>query len=262
MREVVWQPWSPGIFVATPGLAAVVGHRGAAARAPENTLAGLRKAHELGARWVEFDVMLTGDDVPVLIHDETLDRTTSGQGPVPVHDLASIRALDAGSWFGPAFAGERVPTLEEAVALLLELGLAANVEIKPAEGHEARTGEAVAAFLRDRWPADGPKLLLSSFAREALVAAKAAAPQLPRGLLAEAPPDDWAEAMQELACATLHLSHGDTPEDSLKHLVEAGVPVLLYTVNDPARATALLAAGARSIITDEPDAVLAALAPQ
>lgn len=262
MREDGWQPWSPGARGATPGLAPIVGHRGAAARAPENTLASLRKAHELGARWVEFDVMLTKDGAPVLIHDETLERTTSGRGPVPAHDLAAIRALDAGAWFAPAFAGERVPTLEEAVALLLELGLDANVEIKPATGHETATGEVVAEALARLWPADGPRLLLSSFARDALAAARRVAPAIPRGLLAEALPHDWERALQDLACATLHLDHSRVSLATLHTLAEQGVPVLLYTVNTAARAAELLAAGAVAVFTDAPDTLLAGLKAQ
>jgi glycerophosphoryl diester phosphodiesterase len=262
MREDAWQPWSPGRPVATPGLASVIGHRGAAARAPENTLAGLRKAHELGATWVEFDVMLTRDGVPILIHDETLHRTTNGRGRVPDRTLAEIRALDAGAWFSPAFAGERVPTLEEAVALLLELGLNANVEIKPATGHETATGEVVADTLRRLWPEDGPRLLLSSFERPALAAARMVAPAIPRGLLAEALPGDWVEAMQALECATLHLGHTDISAAALELLPAAGVPVLLYTVNTVARAQALLAAGATALFTDAPDLLLAALRAQ
>ena len=155
----------------------MIGHRGAAARAPENTLAGLREAHELGARWVEFDVMLSRDGVPVLIHDETLQRTTDGRGAVARHTAAEIRPLDAGAWFAPEFAGERVPTLEEAVALLLELGLHANVEIKPATGHEVgdrRGGRR--RCLQRLWPKTGPRLLLSSFERDALAAAQRVAP--------------------------------------------------------------------------------------
>jgi glycerophosphoryl diester phosphodiesterase len=262
MREDAWQPWSPGRPVATPGLAAVIGHRGAAARAPENTLAGLKKAHELGASWVEFDVMLTRDGVPILIHDETLQRTTNGRGRMPERTAAEIRPLDAGGWFGPAFAGEPVPTLEEAIALLLELGLAANVEIKPATGHETATGEVVADVLRRLWPKDGPRLLLSSFERPALAAARMVAPAIPRGLLAEALPGDWPEAMQELGCATLHLGHANLSASALELLPEAGVPVLLYTVNTVARARALLAAGAAAVFTDVPDLLLEALPPQ
>ena len=151
---------------ALPGLASVIGHRGAAARAPENTLAGLRKAKALGADWVEFDVMLSGDGVPVLIHDETLQRTTDGRGGSRATRRPRSRVLDAGAWFGPAFTGERIPTLTEAVSLLLELGLNANVEIKPSTGEAEATGEVVAGALRRLWPEDGPRLLLSSFERE------------------------------------------------------------------------------------------------
>lgn len=262
MREDGWQPWSPGGRPATPGLAPVIGHRGAAARAPENTLAGLRKAHALGARWVEFDVMLTRDGAPVLIHDETLNRTTTGRGRVPDHDLDQIRALDAGSWFRPAFAGERVPALEEAVELLLELGLNANVEIKPARGHAAATGEVVAGVLAGSWPEDGPRLLLSSFERQALAAAYRVAPAIPRGLLAGRLPADWRAAVMDLACTTLHLDHQGVTVPSVEMLAGEGVPLLLYTVNRVARAAELLDAGARAVFTDVPDTLLAALSPQ
>jgi glycerophosphoryl diester phosphodiesterase len=236
----------------------VIGHRGAAARAPENTLAGLRKAHALGARWVEFDVMLTADRVSVLIHDETLERTTSGRGDVTGRTAAEIAGLDAGSWFATEFAGEQVPTLEQAVALLLSLGVSANVEIKPAAGHASATGEIVAAYLRRHWPADGPRLLLSSFERPALAAAAAAAPELPRGLLAEDLPQDWEAALGELGCATLHLDHARLDPEGVRALTAQGVPVLLYTINDPARAAAMRSAGAAAIITDVPDLLLAA----
>src|ERR1700675_1784021 len=112
-----------------PAIGPVIGHRGAAAHAPENTLAGLRRAKALGCGWVEFDVRLTGDGALVLCHDPLLDRTTSGSGPVSAKSLAAIRQCDAGSWFAPSFAGERVPTLDEALLLAAELDLGANVEI-------------------------------------------------------------------------------------------------------------------------------------
>jgi glycerophosphoryl diester phosphodiesterase len=212
----------------------------------------------LGARWVEFDVMLTVDQVPVLIHDESLARTTTGRGEVANTTGAAIAELDAGSWFAPEFAGEGVPTLEQAVALLLSLGVSANVEIKPATGHASATGRVVADYLRQHWPEDGPGLLLSSFERAALTAAAEAAPNLPRGLLAEDLPQDWETALSGLGCATLHLDHARLNPDGVRTLTAEGVPVLLYTVNDPARAIALRAAGAVAIITDVPDLLLAA----
>lgn len=257
MRKDGWQPWRRGVPSVLPGLEPVIGHRGAARRAPENTLTGLRKAHALGARWVEFDVMLTADRVPVLIHDETLARTTDGRGEVADCPAADIARLDAGSWFAPEFTGERVPTLEQAVVLLLSLGLSANVEIKPASGHATETAEVVAGHLRRLWPEDGPGLLLSSFARPALAAAKNVAPELPRGLLAESLPEDWEAAVGELGCATLHLNHVRLDPEGVRALAAAGVPLLLYTVNDPVRANAMLAAGAAAIITDVPDLMLA-----
>src|SRR3954454_23608769 len=98
-------------------LARVVGHRGAAMRAPENTLASFREAARLGAGWVELDVKLTQDGVPVVIHDETLNRTTDRQGAVRSMGFAELAEADAGSWFGPAYAGERVPRLEDALGV-------------------------------------------------------------------------------------------------------------------------------------------------
>lgn len=257
MREEGWRPWQRGVPGRLPGLEPVIGHRGAAARAPENTLAGLRKAHALGARWVEFDVMLSADRVPVLIHDETLERTTSGRGEVAAHTAAQLAALDAGAWFGPEFAGEPVPTLAQAVALLLELGMAANVEIKPAAGHEEATGRIVAEHLARLWPGDGPRLLLSSFARSALAMAAEGAGHIPRGLLAEQLPVDWELALTSLGCATLHLDHACVDGPTIRDLVAAAVPVLLYTVNDPARACTMREAGAAALITDVPDLLLA-----
>src|SRR5579864_389838 len=140
----------------------VIGHRGAAASAPENTLAGLRRGKALGCAWVEFDVRLTGDGALVLCHDPRLDRTTSGSGLVSAKSLAAIRELDAGSWFDPSFAGERVPTLEEGLSLAAELDLGANIEMKSDRGREYATAAAVAASLQ-RLSGRGPVLLVSSF---------------------------------------------------------------------------------------------------
>src|SRR5690349_12065171 len=112
----------------------VVGHRGAAAAAPENTLESLRLAAEHGARMVEFDAKLTSDGVVILMHDDTLDRTTSGHGRVAATSWADIRSLDAGAWFESRWRGSRVPCLEEAIGVLDECALAANIEIKPCQG--------------------------------------------------------------------------------------------------------------------------------
>src|SRR5437667_8717328 len=122
-----------------PQLPPVIGHRGAAARAPENTLAGLRCAKALGCSWVEFDARLTGDGVLMLCHDPHLDRTTDGSGLIAAQTFAAVRDCDAGSRFSPAFAGERVPTLDEALLLCAKLDLGANIEVKADRGREYAT---------------------------------------------------------------------------------------------------------------------------
>lgn len=238
----------------------VVGHRGAAALAPENTLAGLAAARAAGCRWVEFDVKLSADDVAVLMHDEGLERTTDGRGRVREHRAAALARLDAGGRFAPRFAGEPLPTLAQAIRRLGELDLEANIEIKPCPGRERETGELVAREVLRLWPSDRPAPLFSSFSEAALEAARAVAPEIPRGLLRRRLGSDWAERMQALGCVTLHLHRDGVTLADLARLRELGVPVLIYTVNDPVRARELLTAGAAAVFTDVPDLVLAALA--
>jgi glycerophosphoryl diester phosphodiesterase len=254
-----WRAWRPGEVTALTGVGPVIGHRGAAAHAPENTLAGIRKAHELGCGWIELDVKLSRDGLPFLMHDDRIDRTSSGHGLARAMDLGQLRELDAGSWFGPGFAAERLATLEEAVALILELGLEVNLEIKPCPGREVETARTACRVLQGIWPADRPAPLLSSFETLSLAAARDTAPELPRALLVEALPRRWRELMTELECVSLNLSHRRNPDAVLEELVAEGVPVLLYTVNDPARAQALMRLGATALFTDAPDRIEAAL---
>ena len=147
----------------TSPLPRVIGHRGAATHAPENTLAGLSRAAELGAPWVEFDVRLTADKVAILHHDDTLKRTAGRNAAAASLTYKEIAELDAGAWYGNAFHGERVPTLSETLKLLGQLGLGANIEIKPAPGHEAETARVALELVKKEWPARLPAPLISSF---------------------------------------------------------------------------------------------------
>lgn len=238
----------------------VIGHRGAAAHAPENSLAGFDKAAALGARWVEFDVMLSADGVPLVHHDHGLART--GGRPEKVAELpwAELSQVDVGASFDPAFAGERLPSLEQAVARLGALGLGANVEIKPAPGLEAETARAALAVLAARWPAHLPPPLISSFAPAALAAAAEAAPALPRGYLAERLEEGWAEAAAGLGCASVHLGWKGLDAAAAATVKAAGYALAVWTVNDPAVALRCRGWGADAIITDVPDRILAAFA--
>ena len=227
-------------------------HRCGGALAPENTLAGLRLAARLGYRGVEFDVMLCADGVPVLIHDETLERTSDGSGRVAETALAGLRWLDAGGRQHRAYAGEPIPTLEEALACCNTLGLTANIEIKPAAGFDAETGATVAAMvLRDWRSVMAP--LLSSFSEEALAAARAAAPALPQALLVDAVPPDWLPRLQELGCMSLHCSAAHLTPGLAAELAAAGVPFACYTVNRVADAERLFGLGAAALFTDRLD---------
>ena len=177
--------------------------------------------------------MLTADGVPVLIHDETLRRTTSGRGRVSERTLAEIRTLDAGAWFALEFQGERVLTLDEAVALLLDLGLHANVEIKPAAGHAVATGETVAEILRTAWPKDGSRLLPSSFDRAALAAVRRLRPASRAASWRAGCPRIGARRCRPGAPRCTWTTPARFA--ALGQLVGEGVPVL-YTVNAAARA--------------------------
>lgn len=224
----------------------IIGHRGAAGLAPENTLASFQTAAALGCRMVEFDVRLSADGVPVVFHDATLERRTDGRGAVGAHTLEQLRRLDAGG-------GEAIPTLAEALRLCLDLGLMVNIEIKPDPGVERPTAQAALARARDLWPADRPTPLVSSFSAAALAAAAEAAPHWPRGLLVETVPPDWRERAAASGCIAVHASHAELAAATVGEIKHAGYAVLAYTVNSRARAETLWRWGVASVFTDRPD---------
>ncbi|MDD5250437.1 MAG: glycerophosphodiester phosphodiesterase [Rhodocyclaceae bacterium] len=227
----------------------VIAHRGGGCLAPENTLAGLRVAARLGCQGVEFDVMLSGDGVPVLMHDETLERTTDGAGPVAAQRFAELRALDAGIRHGAAFQGETIPALEEALALCAELGLWTNIEVKPSAGRDEETGSVVGRLLAACWQGDG---VVSSFSASALAAARRAAPQFAFAVLADAIPAAWRERLAAGACQAWHC-RADADAATIAAVAAAGIPLACYTVNRRDDAARLFAAGAAAVFTDRPD---------
>src|SRR5690606_26595563 len=198
-------PTSPD-SVTMLALPRIIGHRGAAALAPENTLAGFRRAAAEGIAWVEFDARLAAD-APVVLHDATLDRTTDASGPVRARPIASLTDVDAGRRFGGAFIGERLPTLTEALIEIDRLGLGANLELKADPGSEAELVQAVAEIAHEAGRALRGRLLLSSFSVPVLVALRDVVPEIPRGLLVEALPPDWEGLARRLGCISIHADH-------------------------------------------------------
>ncbi|MBX6395540.1 MAG: glycerophosphodiester phosphodiesterase [Alicyclobacillaceae bacterium] len=228
-------------------------HRGASAEAPENTLAAFRRAVSLGVPGIELDVQLSRDGVPVVLHDPTLDRTTDGRGWVGDWTWEELRRLDAGRWFGPAFAGERIPSLAEVLSILPpEVWL--NIELKTAPeaypGLEERILECVHGAGRCR-------VLYSSFDHSSLERLQRLDPGASVGLLYDgyllAP---WNYARQAgLRVQSIHVRHWFVNRALVRGAHRRGLKVFAYTVNDPGRAAQLFRLGVDGIFSDHPRVV-------
>ncbi|HEX5126035.1 MAG TPA: glycerophosphodiester phosphodiesterase [Rhodocyclaceae bacterium] len=235
----------------------VMAHRCGGALGPENTLVGLDMCVMAGCGGVEFDVMLSADGMPFVIHDETLERTTNGSGRVCDMNAASLMQLDAGAKHHRAFAGEPLPRFSEVIARCHVLNLAANIEIKPAEGFDVDTGEATARFAAIGWRDAKVPPLLSSFSEIALNAAAQVAPQLPRGVLVDRVPVDWEARCERLGAVSLHTNGRYLDGATARAIKAAGYRLAVYTENDPEQAHRMFAWGVDTIFTDRPDRVRA-----
>ena len=230
-----------------------VAHRGAGKLAPENTLAAFRVGAGQGYRAFECDVKLSADGVLFLLHDATLERTTSGAGTAGAQSWSALSLLDAGGWHSRAFAGEPLPSLNGIAAYCQRNGFALNVEIKPTPGFETQTGRAVGLEATRLWADDSLPPLLSSFSPEALQAARETAPQLPRALLLDTLREGWFEQARTLGCVAVVTAFALMDADLIAQLHGAGLRALVYTVNDPDEARRLVALGIDGLITDAVD---------
>jgi glycerophosphoryl diester phosphodiesterase len=235
-----------------------VAHRGYSAVAPENTLPALAAGVLAGATLIEFDVRTTADGVPVVIHDRTVDRTTGGTGHVWELTLDEISALEAGSWFSPAYAGIRIPLLREVIDLLRPHAVGATpdtapliellLEIKPPatpEQVKVILGQVTEAGLLDR-------TVVQSFDPEVVRLAGEVAPDVRLGLLRHGFDDEQLRVAQELRLSYVNpdlravLAHPPT----VAALAEAGVGVMPWTPNDMSLWPALVQAGVAGLIND------------
>lgn len=238
-----------------------IAHRGAGRLAPENTLAAFRLGASHGYRMFECDVKLSADGVPFLLHDPSLERTTNGPQRLgldasPVagdHLWSKLSQLDAGSWHSRGFAGEALPSLEAIARYCLHNGYLLNIEIKPTPGMEHQTGSVVAQHAARLWQDATVPPLLTSFQPDALAAAGAAQPQLPRGLLLDSLWSGWLDAARSLGCVALVCNHSLWDVASVQQAKDAGLRCLSYTVNDEWAAQRLLALAIDGIITDRVD---------
>ncbi|MEA2117318.1 glycerophosphodiester phosphodiesterase family protein [Halovibrio sp. HP20-50] len=234
---------------------AVIAHRGYSVAAPENTLAAVRAAHQAGATWVELDVQLLGDGTPVIWHDASVTRCSSGRGNLRDLSWEKARILDAGSWFGDHFAGEKMASLEAMISLLNELEMGVNMEFKVNRGRDpiALVDRALPEML-DTLPPE--RLIISSFNASALSHCRqfASRERLALGLLFGSIPKTWRAQCEAIEAFSVHADWSRLKRPQAAAIQRDGYHLMCYTANDPSAFHNRWAWGISSVITDEPAA--------
>jgi glycerophosphoryl diester phosphodiesterase len=235
----------------------IIGHRGACGYAPENTLASFRKAYELGVKWVEFDVVLSKDSVPIVFHDATTTRTTNlSNRNIADLTLSEIQQLDAGSWFAAEFYEERIPTLAQVLEFLRAHDMQANIELKPTPGLEAQTTRTALAVIETYYAESNELPLISSFATECLSTMRYAHSTMPLALLRKEWENQDVILLTSFACKSINLDCRYLNEDIVKTIKNLGYAIISYTVNDVKEAKKLFTWGVNGIFTNYPDQFL------
>lgn len=230
----------------------IIAHRGASTLAPENTIAAFAKASEIGARWCECDVGVMADGTLLVIHDDTVDRTTNSSGSWDSWGYGELRRLDAGAWFSPTYRFERIPELADVVSFANATQTSFNIELKPRAAGKRRDTlvENLEVALQSFKNKSG--LLISSFDHELLSAVRQAMPELPLAWLctpAEMRAESWREASQ-IECTAIHPCGQDLTEADVHEMLDAGFDVNVWTVNSLEDARTAAKWGVSSIFTD------------
>jgi glycerophosphoryl diester phosphodiesterase len=234
----------------------IIGHRGASAYYPENTMSAFRAAYEMGAEMIELDILLSKDGVPVVIHDESLERTTNGAGKVMEYTYKELSKLDAGSWLGDEHTGERIPSLEE-VLQFAKGKVAVNIEIKTEvvsndlrEGIEEKAYEIVKKYDMQEY------VLFSSFDYRAIAHLKELDVNIAVALLYEKQQSndkDPKELVENYNADAFNCSYRQFSKKWAEVTSEAGIPVFVYTVNSRRRMKKMIKRGVNGIFSDKPD---------
>jgi glycerophosphoryl diester phosphodiesterase len=228
-----------------------IAHRGASEFYPENTLEAFEGAHRLGAQWVETDVMLTQDGMPVLFHDDTLERFTGEKKHIATMQYEDLKRVDVGSWFDPKFKGACVPTLAQGLDSLNRLGMSLNLELKPTLGQDKATAIGAVKVLRESaFPKD--RLIISSFSLLALEEAYKIAPEYAYGWLADEPRDLLVGLKSPIPWNSIHINNDWATPENVQDLRNGDFQVLVFTVNDPKRAKFLFDNGVAGVFSDDP----------
>lgn len=234
----------------------VIAHRGSPKLTPENTLKSFTMAATQNAQWVEFDTQPCVTGEWVVIHDESLERTTNGQGLVAKTSWQSLKTLDAGAWFDPHFRGERLPLLSEVLTLVQRLGLHPNIEIKHNNPLKIQQNlKTFTTLLEEYWPTALLPPLVSSFDVEILAWLKKHTPELPRGLLTDHIESDIFQQIERIRPFSLHCNVQHLSKDRMTELLNKDFAFLLYTINDSQLAKIYFEMGVDAIFSDIPNLI-------
>lgn len=230
----------------------IIGHRGLASLAPENTLASIKTADLYHIDWVEVDASILGDDTVVLCHDDTLDRCSNSRGSLLNITCEHLQSVDAGIWFCEAFRDERIPTLTKALQLMSSLNMGLNLELKPQEGvSPQKITSLIHPIIASHWHSNKP-LLISSFDHDILRYYRQLDSEQPLGLLYEGIGSSWHSTMQEINAVSLHCDWQHLTPSLAHSITSAGYQLIVYTCNDSDIAKKLWNMGVDSIISDTP----------
>ncbi|WP_167730208.1 glycerophosphodiester phosphodiesterase family protein [Terasakiella sp. SH-1] len=231
-------------------MAPIIGHRGCAGHAPENTLAGIRDAARVGCTWVEADATLLADETVVLFHDDTLDRCCcDASGFIREQNWKDAITLDAGYWFDDGrFVGEHIPLLRDAVSCCQALDLGFNIELKTHRGEGEHLGARVAELLKE-----SGKYLVSSYDVGALKAFHKQKPACPLGIIYDDLPQDWRVLADELEAVSIHLWSKHITQEVIDQVKATGRELYVFTVNEKKQAEKLWALGVDGLFSDLPD---------
>lgn len=233
----------------------LIAHRGASAYAPENTMPAFKRLRQFACQFVEYDVMLTQDAIPVVHHDFSLARTTNKQAQLADCDYTMLQTLDAGSWFDRRFKSARIPSLQQVLQFLNKQHIHSNIELKSPDAKQDRLVEKVYECILLNKQGDLSLPLISSFQWSLLVAMRDLSKEIPIGVLL----DSWDETVftyiQRLRASSLHINVSLVSKERITHIKQQcpGLNIYAYTVNDRHVAHHCAAAGVDAIFSDHPD---------
>jgi glycerophosphoryl diester phosphodiesterase len=229
----------------------LIGHRGIAGLAPENTIEGLELAANLDLNWIEVDAQILKSGNFVIFHDQDLERITKTPGLVFNQSLAELSKLNASAYFTPAFQPSLIPSLEDLIQAALKLDLSLNLEIKAEHPEQLDCASIFYQVLTRIWPKERPLPLISSFHWEILDKLRTLNTELWLGYLS----DEWNNNMENLLFKDhtfLHCDKDGISPEQLAKLPRERAPISIFTVNEPLLALAYLEAGAYAVFSDLP----------